>query len=455
MTNGAEMDITNGQIQTAITLQPFNPSSPPRKKARGGNLDRRSEKKTDRTFFLNLEEDNWARYYLVKQTAQEGSFSQTCSFKLNKIIKGILGKVKSIKKQGDGSICIEAETRAQAKILENTTKFGEIEVIVSPHVKLNSSQGVITCRDFLNSSIEDIKEGLVQEGVIDVRRIKRRQGEELVDTASLVLTFNKPKPPSMIEAAFYKLKVRPYIPSPLRCYRCQLFGHTSLRCKATEQVCVCGKQQHEGECTPPPVCVNCKGDHNARSPSCPVLIKEKEIQKIKTLQQLPYHEAKSIVESKYYITPEISFAKKVTKTPAMIPINPTPIFGPFPALKEKIIEVGETPPPKIISPEREKPALRLATPPPSTSGVETKVGFVPPQTITTSLVDAWQLVSRPQRSPKKKEKEEAVCSQPTDSLIGSDLDMSESESGQISERPPTTKRNGRSKGKTRRKTSSK
>ncbi|XP_073999565.1 uncharacterized protein [Rhodnius prolixus] len=237
------MDISNGKTESGLqfTLQPFGPSSPPRKKAKGGNKNQVSYK------FLDLEEDDWGRFFVVKK--KEGTFLNECSFKLNKFIKGIIGKTKSVKKLNDGSICIEAENRMQAAAILKLQKYMDAELEAGPHKRLNSSQGVITCRDFLNSTIEDIKEGLADQGVIEVRRIKRRQDGSLVDTASLVLTFDRPKPPQSINAAFYKLKVRPYIPSPMRCYKCQRFGHTSTRCKAPEAVCTCGKPMHDVEDT--------------------------------------------------------------------------------------------------------------------------------------------------------------------------------------------------------------
>ncbi|KAK9504412.1 hypothetical protein O3M35_010747 [Rhynocoris fuscipes] len=220
----------------------------------------------------------------------------------------------------------------------------DAELEPTPHKRLNSSQEVITCKDFLNSTLEDILEGLSDEGVVEVRRIKRRQDSALVDTASLVLTFNKPRPPSSIQAAFYKLKVRPYIPSPMRCYKCQRFGHTSTRCKEAESICSCGKVKHEGDCSPPMKCVNCGGDHSAKSSICPVMAMEKEIQKLKTVRQLSYHDAKAIVGSKSFVRERVSFATKAGTAKASVVPGPSygqTIFTPAPSLRGTIVKVGE------------------------------------------------------------------------------------------------------------------
>lgn len=39
------------------------------------------------------------------------------------------------------------------------------------------------------------------------------------------------------------IKVRPIIPQPLRCYKCQKFGHFTLQCKSEIHICgVCTEE---------------------------------------------------------------------------------------------------------------------------------------------------------------------------------------------------------------------
>nr|CAH7748191.1 unnamed protein product [Callosobruchus chinensis] len=90
-------------------------------------------------------------------------------------------------------------------------------------------------------------------------------------------------------------KVRLYIPPPMRCFKCQKYGHTSVKCD-TEQICVCGKPLHEGSaCEEPVVCVNCQGNHSARSRTCPIFKQETAIQEIRTRNKISYQEAKKMV----------------------------------------------------------------------------------------------------------------------------------------------------------------
>nr|CAH7734067.1 unnamed protein product [Callosobruchus chinensis] len=106
----------------------------------------------------------------------------------------------------------------------------------------------------------------------------------------------------------YKLEVRPYIPAPMRCFKCQRFGHSSNSCTA-EQLCVCGKRIHEGRpCEQPIVCVNCGGEHSARSKTCPKYKEEAAIQKLIATERLSYPEAKKkiVVETP---RPNVSYAQ--------------------------------------------------------------------------------------------------------------------------------------------------
>ena len=247
------------------------------------------------------------RFLVIKKT--DGTdFSRVSPFLIHKAIYGLIGEVKMLKKTFEG-LLVETTSSAQSKRLLKVERLVDFPVTVSSHISLNSSKGVIYCRDLLNCSITEIEENLKENGVIGVKRIQVRREGILVDSPNLILTFNTSKLPKYINAAMYRLEVRPFIPNPIRCFRCQQFGHTSARCKKDE-ICTCGKPKHEGSPCETPVCVNCKGDHFAQDKGCPKYKEESAIQKIKVIENIDYREAKKRVTVNTP-TPGITYAQSV------------------------------------------------------------------------------------------------------------------------------------------------
>ncbi|GBO16319.1 hypothetical protein AVEN_86008-1 [Araneus ventricosus] len=96
-----------------------------------------------------------------------------------------------------------------------------------------------------------------------------RKGGQLLDTKHLVLTFHGSKIPESIKAGYVKLAVRHYLPNPLRCFKCQRFGHSKTSCRKTLTCARCTEAGHDSsDCTASEKCVNCKGSHTSFSRSC-------------------------------------------------------------------------------------------------------------------------------------------------------------------------------------------
>lgn len=231
----------------------------------------------------------FARFLVI--TGENGQFTTMSPFAIMKEIKKLVGSVKNVKKMRDG-LLVEVENEAQSRKLMSTSKFSNLAVTVGPHRTLNYCKGVVTCRDLLNCTTEEILENLKEEGVIDAKRITTKRSGEIQNTASLILTFDTPSLPESIKVAMYSLRVRRYIPAPSRCFRCQRYGHFASSCKG-EQVCVCGKPPHEGQqCVFPFTCVNCRGNHISSSKNCPIYQDEFAIQKLRVENNMTYGEAK-------------------------------------------------------------------------------------------------------------------------------------------------------------------
>lgn len=282
------------------------------------------------TLVDNDECDRVPRFLVVTRVDGE-SFYNVNPFVISDAIENSAGEVEFMRKLRNGSILIKTKTEAQSKLILSMTAVGPHGIKVSSHGSLNFSKGIIFQRDLTTATDEELKSKLEKRGVVDVRRLKRRVGDQLVDTGAFILTFNALELPEKIKVAMYHLTVRPYIPAPMRCYKCQRFGHTSQRCQGVSTCGNCGKKEHEGQdCKPPPVCVNCEGQHAPKSKTCPIFQKEKLIQEIKTKEKISYPEARRKVNIMAPPQFSVSFAQKVAATPLpkkqlLNPILPSPV----------------------------------------------------------------------------------------------------------------------------------
>ena len=85
------------------------------------------------------------------------------------------------------------------------------------------------------------------------------------------MTFNTPKIPDKIKVGYSMEKVEQFVPNPLKCYRCQKYGHHEDSCRGREVCGKCGQRDpghHMNECEFPNKCTNCGGDHLVYARSC-------------------------------------------------------------------------------------------------------------------------------------------------------------------------------------------
>ena len=90
-----------------------------------------------------------------------------------------------------------------------------------------------------------------------------------------------------------------YFPKPLRCFKCQLYGHTKKSCKNKIRCSKCGQKGHsESECRSTSVhCYHCSGHHPSYSRECPRWAKEQHIIKVQVRHKISNREAREKVRA--------------------------------------------------------------------------------------------------------------------------------------------------------------
>jgi len=113
----------------------------------------------------------------------------------------------------------------------------------------------------------------------------------------ILITFELYNLPSKIEISWHSVKVREYIPNPMRCKSCQLLGHTTKKCVNTPVCSECALSPHSPSKCTKICCANCSGEHSASSRQCPKYQEQREILKIKTVRKCTMREAKTIFKT--------------------------------------------------------------------------------------------------------------------------------------------------------------
>ena len=247
---------------------------------------------------------SWPRFLLVKGTDDERPLCRLSPFAVNKAIVAILGSDPfNIKKLRNGNILVEVDKEAQSNKMMKTTKLNltmdnAIPIEVQPHYSLNTKKGVIRCPDIKECTDEEILEGLKDEGVIKLDRITVFRDGNRKQTGTFILTFQSQTLPKYIRVGYYRVAVSQFIPNPVRCYKCQKFGHTKFNCRKNEVCNKCGQEDHTDsqECKNEAKCVNCQGNHASNDKSCPKWKEEKDIQRIKAERGISYTEAKKQID---------------------------------------------------------------------------------------------------------------------------------------------------------------
>ena len=259
--------------------------------------------------------ETFPRFMVIQSKDDTRPVAALSPFVIEKTIAGNLGTPKSVKTLTSGCLLVECERRGQADNIMKMKTFFDIPVTSFAHTTLNSSKGVMRCRDLAGVSDTDIIEGMKHEGVTAVRRIRVKRNNALQDTNTFVLTFNKPIVPKVVKVGFLRVKVEVYIPNPLRCYKCQRYGHHEDRCSKDKVCGRCGDRSHqEADCRATPHCVNCGKEHHANSKECDTWKQEKEIQRVKFTSNIPFPEARKLVLAKTSL-PGPSFSTIVKQTP--------------------------------------------------------------------------------------------------------------------------------------------
>ena len=278
---------------------------------------------------------HWPRVLVI--TSEDGQQVPLGHYAVAKAVEGLTTNPKRLTKAKAGYYVVEVTTDSASKILLSSTKLANTAVKITPHRSLNTTRGVISSRFLEGASDADLLDDLRNQGVTKVKRILRNKKDP---TNAIILTFGSPVMKDQVLVLNQALEVKAYLPPPMRCFKCQKFGHTKTKCAKKHIVCPkCADAHPENECqTDTLKCANCNGQHSTFDKQCPKYIEIKRLLEISAKKRISIKEARKELQT----AKDAAFAKKAAPKKPTANINATQqnsqltVAEPDLVLKEKL-----------------------------------------------------------------------------------------------------------------------
>lgn len=281
-------------------------------------------------FNNNLPENT--RFVHISSNDETVTLSKTNPLILKKTITELCGPIKNCNYLRTGALILECNTLEQVKkllkteILEFKYKDREVTKVIPIKTTISlahqASYGKIYAPELTDMTLEEILDELADFGVISIRKLLRDPTKSHIPL--YVVGFLRDACPTDIQIGFSNYKIDPYIPTPLRCFKCYKLGHSTPACKNKALCSNCSKTDHDHTvCTNNAKCINCKGDHGAFYNNCPILLKEQQICKIQSTQNISHLEARRQIQNQ---NPPISNLRQYNTNPTTS-YNHQPLSG--------------------------------------------------------------------------------------------------------------------------------
>ena len=240
------------------------------------------------------------------------------------------GSVQKIQMAGD-SLRISCVSESQKSHILNEKFLALDPIIVTlPFVEQTSERRAFKRGVLYNVGEEiDLGELLCENeanGVVNIRRVKAHAEGIDYPTKTIIVDFCEDvERPDYITFGWREFEVHDFEPRPVRCFKCQMFGHTAVRCKNSVPRCPRCAGQHTFEhCNSNFVkCRNCGGDHSAAYKGCPKYGWVKDSLKTAVQQNRPYSEV--LKSNRPDLAKRINLAKiKQTNRSENRPVGNTP-----------------------------------------------------------------------------------------------------------------------------------
>jgi len=226
--------------------------------------------------------------------------------------------VRSVKVISGGRLFITVSTPSQFQALLNIDKLAGAHVDITEYSPEEKSEGVISgvSPDITD---EDLLSALSSYKVKSVYRFNKTKEGVKTPTYSVKLSFSDTNLPPTIPLGYRMHKVSKYVPPPLRCFKCQRFGHVADECRGHERCTRCGKNHDVDNCQTEKAnfkCANCGGNHSAAYGGCPKMKEQAHINSVMVNEGVTRVQAKTKIVHSY-----ANVVKKATPVESCPPVT--------------------------------------------------------------------------------------------------------------------------------------
>lgn len=267
---------------------------------------------------------DWKYLVISPSTDNQDAIRKANPFRISNFLKkhchgDSLREVKAINKGRQLLVILKNKETADILLKQNVIpgpNNSQIPISITESDKLGTKQGVFLCHNTDDMTDDEIIENLNASNadmkIVSIQRLKRKNEKgDWIDSSSVVVTMRCSEIPKEIRVGWMIQPMRPFIPDPMRCFRCNKLGHTSKRCnekKEEERNCInCNQSQHTAprvRCEREPKCANCNSsDHNSAFRGCPKYILEKRVNEIMVTRGYARREASAIAANEPIPTP--------------------------------------------------------------------------------------------------------------------------------------------------------
>ena len=216
---GGELDLTD----PAPSTSPSNG---------GGNPEHGKQNNAEVNARKMIEIDPTKARIFHVQTDPPSLLASLNGFVIRKVLTGALDTNHTCKRLRSGTLRVEVETAQQARALTNLKAINYVPITVTAPFASNTCKGVVTHFDLANMTEDEIVREMTSQHVIACRQFlrtnRRTQLRELSHT--VCLTFATTVLPEKVRIGYDIRPVRPFVPKPIRCNKCQRYGHTQKAC---------------------------------------------------------------------------------------------------------------------------------------------------------------------------------------------------------------------------------